>query len=184
MNTCKSKQEIKMKIPLTVIASRGEAEQLLHELALKDNRRRALVARLNAAVLKLQEDAAKEISACEQGVSAAFAALQAWAAGHPEEFPRGRKSVALLGGTLGYRTGTPRLALASRALTWDAIVERLRQKGWTGFIRTRSEPDKDSLLAQRDRYNLLEVGLKVVQDEAFYVEPRLTVATAKTARAN
>ena len=45
-------------------------------------------------------------------------------------------------------------------------------------------PFGSSLLAQRDRYNLLEVGLKVVQDEAFYVEPRLPVATAKTARAN
>jgi phage host-nuclease inhibitor protein Gam len=184
MNTSKSKQEIKMKIPRTVVGSRGDAEQLMHEFALTANRRRALVSRLNAAVLKLQEDAAKEISACDQGLDAAFESLRAWAAGHPDEFPRGRKSVALLGGTLGYRTGTPRLALLSRGCTWEGLVDRLRQKGWMGFIRTRSEPDKDSLLAQRDRYNLHEVGLKVVQDEAFYVEPRLSVATAKTARGN
>ena len=63
-------------------------------------------------------------------------------------------------------------------------MDRLRQKGWTGFIRTRAEPDKDSLLAQRDRYNLQEIGLKVVQDEAFYVEPRRIVATAKSALGN
>jgi len=184
MTTFKAKTEIKMKLLPTVIATWIEAEQLTHEFALKANRRRALVARLDAAVLKLQEDAAPEIAACDRGMDAAAEALRGWAERHLAEFPRGRKSIALLGGTLGYRTGTPRLALASRALTWDAIVERLRQKGWTGFIRTRAEPDKDSLLAQRDRYNLQEIGLKVVQDEAFYVEPRRIVATAKSALGN
>jgi phage host-nuclease inhibitor protein Gam len=60
-----------------------------------------------------------------------------------------------------------------RTFDWDGVLDRLRQKGWNAFIRTRSETDKDSLLAQRERYNLQEVGLKVVQEESFYVEPRL-----------
>jgi len=167
------------KAPQPALVSRTDAETLMTDLANKTNEKRALIAKLDAAVLKLHEDAAPAISACDQVITQRSDALRAWAQTNPAEFPRGRKSIALLGGTLGFRTGTPRLALLSRAFKWEGILELLRQKGWTTFIRTKAEPDKDGLLAQRDRYNLREIGLKVVQDESFYVEPRLTATEKK-----
>jgi phage host-nuclease inhibitor protein Gam len=163
------------------VIHRADAETLMNELAGKTNEKRALVARLDAAVLKLHEDATPEISACDEVISARSEALRSWAESHPGEFPRGRKSIALLGGVVGFRLGTPRLALLSRAFKWEGVVELLKQKGWTSFIRTKAEPDKDGLLAQRERYNLREIGLKVVQEESFYAEPRLTAAEAAAA---
>jgi len=167
-----SKERIKIALPM--IASRDEAEAVMNELACAANNKRKLTARLDAAVLKLQEDAAVGISQCDESINLRADALRAWAESHPEEFAKGRKSIDFLSGTLGFRTGTPKLALLSRAFKWETVLGLLRQKGWLDFIRTTSEPNKDALLAASDRYNLKEVGLKVVQDESFYVEPKLT----------
>ncbi len=157
-----------------ILASRDQAEEMMHELAQSENQRRHLMAQLDAAILKAEQAAGPGIAACDAEVKLKSESLRAWAESNPLEFAKGRRSIALRCGTIGFRTGTPRLALLSRAFTWDAVMERLRGKGWTHFIRTRTEPDKESLMAQRATYNLNEVGLKVVQDETFYVEPQLT----------
>jgi phage host-nuclease inhibitor protein Gam len=168
----------RIKIPLAIIASRDQAERAMNELALAENHKRNLIARLDTVVLKFQDEAAPALAACDTEIKARTDALRVWAESNPREFAAGRKSIPLLSGTLGFRTGTPRLALMSRTHTWDGVLDLLHDKGWTGFIRTRTEPDKESLLAQRDRCNLGEVGLKVVQDESFYIEPRLTGGSA------
>jgi phage host-nuclease inhibitor protein Gam len=156
-----------------IITCRHQAEQVMHELAHSENQRRHLLAQLDAAILNVQQAASPGIAACDAEVKLKSEALRAWAESNPQEFGKGRRSIPLRCGTLGFRAGAPRLALLSRAFSWDAVMERIREKGWTGFIRTRTEPDKESLLAQRGCYKLSEVGLKVVQDETFYVEPKL-----------
>lgn len=160
-----------------MIKSRDEAEAVMNDLAASANNRRRLVCRMDAAVLKIQEEAAPGIAACEADLQAKSDALRAWAEAHPEEFPKGRKSLEFLSGTLGFRTGTPKLALLSRAFTWEKVLELLRGKGWTGLIRTKQEVAKDAVIAQRDSdLDLRTVGLKVTQDESFFVEPMLTDA--------
>lgn len=169
-----SKNRIKISLPM--ITTRDEAEAVMNDLANMANNRRKLAVRLDAQILAAQDAAAPGLAACDADLQAKSDALRAWAEMHPEEFPKGRKSIEFLSGTLGFRTGTPKLSLLSRSFTWDKVLELMKRGGWTGFIRTKEEPDKESLLAQREVYDLRAVGLKVTQDESFFVEPKLTDA--------
>ena len=178
-----SKQRIKLTIP--TIATRTEAEAVMNELAAAANHKRRITARLDAAILKLKDDSAPLIAECDQVITIKTDTLRAWAEANPQEFTKGRKSIEFLAGILGFRTGTPKLSLLSRAWTWEKALEQVLAKGFQ-FTRTKVELDKDSVLAfyanAKDAKDLAAIrsdvlapcGMKVVQDESFYVEPKLT----------
>jgi phage host-nuclease inhibitor protein Gam len=173
----------RIKIPLPQITTREEAEAVMNELALCANNRRKIVARMDAAVLKIQEAEALNIGICDAAIAERSDALRAWAEAHPEEFPKGRKSIEFLSGTLGFRTGTPKLALLSRAFTWDKVRDLVAQI-MPHYIRTKLEVDKEAMLADygvsedkgvtADKFK--RAGVKVTQDEAFFIEPKLSDA--------
>jgi len=108
--------------------------------------------------------------------------LRAWAEASPDQFPKGIKSLALAAGTLGFRTGTPKLALLSRAWNWEKVLTQA-QRLIPAFIRSKPELDKEAILSQRDeeilQYAIKACGMKVVQDESFYIEPNLTDTDAR-----
>ena len=167
----------RIKIPLAMIASRTEAEAVMNELALCENNKRKLVQRMDAAVLKIQDEAAPGIALCDSYIKAKSDALRVWAESNPQEFPKGKKSLVFLTGTLGFRTGTPKLALLNRAFNWDKCAELVAQF-LPNFIRNKPEVDKEAIIGQRDeeavRAILPRCGLKVIQGEAFFVETNLT----------
>ena len=184
-----SKTRIKINLPL--LASREEVEYTVNELANVANNKRKLVARLDSAILKLKDEAAAGIAACDEALAAKTDALRAWAESHPEEFPKGRKSVVFLSGTVGFRTGTPKLALLSRAWNWDKVLEAVQSRAFS-FTRTSTELDKDAILAfaagstdaadkqATEEKVLRPIGINVIQDESFYVEPKLTDAEVQS----
>jgi phage host-nuclease inhibitor protein Gam len=150
----------------------------MNDLANIANNRRKLAARLDAALLKLQSEAAPGLALCDTALTAKSDALRAWAESHPEEFSKGRKSIEFLSGTLGFRTGNPKLGLLSRAWNWDRVLEVLKSNPmYQTFVRTREEVDKEKLLAtaaQEKCFDCGYMGMKITQDESFYVEPKLT----------
>lgn len=170
-----SKQRIKKSLP--TIATRDEAEAVMNELANIANNKRTLTARLDRAILKLQEEAAPGLAMCDAALHEKTELLCAWAEAHPEEFAGKRKSIEFLSGSLGFRTGTPKLALLSRRFNWETVLANV-QRLLPAFIRNKPEIDKEAILAQRDEEVLQTAitacGMKVVQDESFYVEPNLT----------
>jgi len=83
----------------------------------------------------------------------------------------GRKSVQLTYGVLGRRMGKPTLKPLNRSWTWAAVKVKLRE-AWAGkfFRAVEPEVDKDLIKADLTAEQLRDVGLKVEQDEAFFVE--------------
>jgi len=165
----------RIKVVLPSISSREEAEAVMNDLAMTANNQRRVTALRDAAVLAINQKFEAQLAACDQTLAAKTDALRVWAETNPGEFPKGRKSIAFLSGTLGFRTGTPALALLSRAWNWKkvtAAVERLLPN----FIRNAPEVDKEAILSQRDELKefLPACGIKVAQGESFFVEPKLT----------
>ncbi len=174
-----SKTRIKVNLPL--IATRTEAESVMNDLSLTANNRRKLAARMDAAVLKIQDEVAPGLAECDADIKTKSDALRAWAESNPTEFGK-KKSIEFLAGTLGFRTGTPKLALLSRAWNWDKVLEALKARPlFKSFIRTKEEVDKEALITAYTiaKADLSVIGAKVVQDESFFVEPNLTDAEAK-----
>ncbi len=111
------------------------------------------------------------------------AALRAWAESHPDEFPNGRKSIQFTQGSLGFRTGTPKLALLNRLWNWDRVHKALISFGLAkDYLRTKEEVDKEAIIAATaanpDKAGAAlacaAFGTKVVQEESFFVDPDIT----------
>ena len=85
-----------------------------------------------------------------------------------------KKSLEMVHGTIGFRTGTPKLKTL-KGFTW-ASAKNLVCEFLPAFIRTTEEIAKDKLLADRDVEGMTEkmaqCGIMVAQDETFYVEPK------------
>lgn len=82
------------------------------------------------------------------------------------------KSLALLHGKIGFRTGNPKL-VKDKKFTWDAVTELLK-KTFPAFVRTSYEINKEALIAHRDHQEFDKIRencyVDVTQDETFFVE--------------
>ena len=183
----------RIKVTLPTIATRDEAETVMNELALAVNNQRKLAAQRDAMILTINQRYESPFAEVDQAIKAKTDALRVWAETNPDQFPKGRKSVEMVSGILGFRTGTPKLALLTRAFNWDKVLKLLRAVSpWRNYIRTKEEVDKEAILGNYSQtpdkpsmdMDLRRFGLKVTQDETFYVEPKLAeIETRQTAPA-
>lgn len=138
----------------------------------------AQISRINADIelqcAKLREKWADELTRLDTEREKAFDTLQAYAVENQEELFAKKKSLDMVHGTIGFRTGTPKLKTL-KGFTWGAVTNLL-QEFLPGYVRTVTEPAKDKLLADRGDEETAalfpKVGICVVQDETFYVEPK------------
>lgn len=178
------KKTSRIKIKLPTLTTRDDAEFAMNTLAMLVISQRKLIADRDAAVLRINENTAVPLASCESQIASLTDQLRAWSEANPSEFPKNAKSIKLTSGILGFRTGTPKLSLISRAWSWEKVLTAMKQisEMAAGFIRTKEGVNKEELIgfyslpeykphAERD---LRRIGLKVTQDETFYVEPDLT----------
>jgi phage host-nuclease inhibitor protein Gam len=179
---------MRIKVNLPMIKSREEAESVMTELATAANDQRSITVERDALVLEINDRFENQLAKCAEVLKEKTDALRAWAEANPDVFPKDCKSLKLTSGTLGFRTGMPKLALLSRAFNWDKVLALFRASGWgRAFIRTKDEVDKDSVLAmcrkvkkkERIAACLKRRGLKQVQDETFFIEPDLTAVESR-----
>jgi phage host-nuclease inhibitor protein Gam len=179
---------MRIKVSLPMIKSREEAEGVMTELATAANEQRLITAERDALVLTINDRFEADLGECAEILTEKTDALRAWAEANPDVFPKDCKSLKLTSGTLGFRTGMPKLALLSRAFNWDKVLALFRASGWgRAFIRTKEEVDKDGILAMcrkvkaTDRIEkcLKRRGLKLAQEESFFIEPDLTAVESR-----
>jgi phage host-nuclease inhibitor protein Gam len=165
--------------------SREEMELAVGIMRQIDIKTQRLLARKNREVAEIDERYAPLLAEAEAAKKEKHQLVQAWAEAHPEAFGK-TKSIALAAGTIGFRTGTPKLALLNRKFTWASALEAVMRL-LPNFIRTSPEIDKEALIAQRDettiQWALTECGLKIVQDESFYVKTNVEEAETMTKEA-
>jgi len=175
-----SKSRIKVKLP--AIVTREEAEAIMNDLAVSANTLRHVISVRDGRILEINNRFAPDIAQNEASIKLCTDALRAWAEANPDQFPKNRKSLDLANGTLGFRSGTPKLALLNRKWTWAKALTAVRTL-LPAFIRNLPEIDKEALIAQRGeetiQYALPHVGLKITNDESFFIEPKLTDTDAR-----
>jgi phage host-nuclease inhibitor protein Gam len=173
----------RIKINLPTITTREEAEAAMNDLALTINNQRKTLADRDEEILAVNQAYDADLAAYETDIRAKTESLRAWAEANPEAFPKGVKSAKMVSGVLGFRTGTPKLALLGRAFTWERVLSLLKAASvWCNYVRKKEEVDKDAILGAASQAkdkaefadDLKRFGLKVTQDETFFVEPDLT----------
>jgi phage host-nuclease inhibitor protein Gam len=172
----------KERLKHTVIAprTREEMEALVGEITTLKIQERTLKARLDAELTAVRESYEGHISDITEALAPKLARAHAWAEAHPEAFTG--KSVEMLHGTIGWRLNTPSLKTLA-GWTWDRVLEKLSAiAALAGYVRTKREVNKQALLADRDQIGadeLRKIGVRVVQEEEFFVEPKITEADTR-----
>jgi phage host-nuclease inhibitor protein Gam len=161
--------------PTPTITSRHELDAVVENI---------VQLQLNRAELEREQD--QEIAGIRQKFRAPLAEIEryltlettwveTWARSHPDTF-RDRQSLALTHAVIGFRVSPHRVDRASRKWTWGAISEKLGEMAWgRRYLRQPAlEVNKEALLADRAELSPAElktVGLKIVQEERFYIAP-------------
>ena len=165
-----------------------QMEQAFAEYAKADARQQKIMADMDVAMTKIREKWQDELTKLGETKDNAFDILQAYAMENREELFSKKKSLETTHGTLGFRTGTPKLKTL-KGFTWASVLNLLK-KFLPNYVRTVEEVNKERLLTDREikvmlgrndpnnlgyrplKEQMKKCGIQVVQDETFFVEPK------------
>ena len=149
-------------------------EAAFGEYAAADAKLQRINATIDVKMTQIREQYADDIARLNESKEKAFDVMQAFALENKDELFAKRKSMESIHGTIGFRTGTPKLKTL-KVFTWGAVTNLLKEF-LPGYVRVIEEPAKDKLLADRDVEDTVKmfprVGIGVTQDETFFVEPK------------
>lgn len=139
---------------------------------------------MDQRITEIRKEYQGQLAEAEKDIANLMEQTREWAEANPSFFGA-RKSAELVHGFVGYRTGTPKLKTLT-GWTFDRVLEKLKAMG-NSFIRVKEEVDNESIIAAREELGetgLKAIGLKVVQEETFFVEPKISeVEKRETAKA-
>lgn len=190
----KQKNRIRLTKAEFDIVTRDDAEDAMAAISSLTLQRNATQILLDENLGKVRATYGPEIAECEARITAKSERLQVWAEANPDEFPKGKKSIEMNFGTLGYRTGTPKLKTLGR-ITWAKVLEKIRAAGILDWIRTEESVNKERIIGDargacdeevpRQFINdkMRQVGVQVVQTESFFIEPKIEELTNRITEA-
>lgn len=151
-----------------------QMETAFADFARADARIQKINATMDVEMTRIREKYQDELSKLQDEKDKAFDILQTYGVENKDELFSKRKSIETVHGILGFRTGTPKLKTL-KGFTWPSVVNLLKEF-LPDYVRTTEEAAKDRLLSDREveevRDLFPKVGITVVQDETFYVEPK------------
>lgn len=187
-NSKATKTMARMKKTVISGVTREMADDAFATYAKSDSQIQKITAEIELQCAKIREKWADKLAELGTEREEAFDVLESWAKEHQDELFAKKKSLEMVHGTIGFRTGTPKLKTL-RKFTWASALE-LAKEFLPGYVRTTEELAKDKLIADRDgelardgedtgtpmRELLAKCGMQVVQEESFYVEPKKEAA--------
>lgn len=154
--------------------SREKFEENFAAYAATDARMQQITSKMDIEITRIREKYQEQLATLADQKDKAFEVMNVFALEHKDELFSKRKSLDTVHGTVGFRTGTPKLKTL-KGFTWGAVTNLLKEF-LPGYVRVSEEPAKDKLLADRDDPEVngiyAKVGIFVDQDETFFVEPK------------
>ena len=150
-----------------LIKTLKEADAVLAQIAALRRNIALIETGLNDDIDALKGKAAAEAEPHKQEIAALEQSLARFAEYNKPELFAKRKSCDLTFGSLGFRSSS-KIKLLSK-MTWERVLQALRDTGLRQCIRTKEEPDKEALKALSPEH-LRELGCKVVQEDTFFYE--------------
>lgn len=160
--------------------TRDEFETAFAEFASADALMQQTTAKMDVEVTRIREKYQDKLAQFQERKDKSFELMNVYAMENKDDLFSKKKSIETVHGVAGFRLGTPKLKTL-KGFTWGAVTNLLKEF-LPAYVRISEEPAKDKLLADRDcdevAENLRRVGIEVVQDETFYVEPKKELETA------
>jgi len=131
-------------------------------------------AKMNEEINKVKSKYQDDITSLQEEKEEHFEILEVYAKETKETWGK-KKSLDMLHSVIGFRTGMPKV-VKDKKFSWDAVTE-LVSKFFPQFVRSKNELDKESLIAWKEAEGFDELKkscfIDIVQDETFYVEPKV-----------
>lgn len=160
--------------PIHLGISREEYEKSMAEYAAAEAKSQSLTAKMEAELNKVRAKYAEPLEDLEAVKELHFNVVEQYAVEHREDLFKDKKKVKGMYGTIGFRTGSPKLKLID-GFTWPNVTERCREF-LPEYVKTSYDLAKSKLLADRTKTGMDElfekVGVQVVQEESFYLDPK------------
>ncbi len=158
-----------------LIETRADAERLSGEVVDHQIEANRLTVEMDAKISDIKKQYEGSIDSEKKMIESKTLILNMWAEQNPDEF-NGKKSIDFVHAIIGFRTGQPKVE-KRKNITWAKIVEALQKLKWGKIYLREREPelDKEKLIADRKTLTvdqLNSVGLKITQDESFFIEPK------------
>lgn len=172
--TINNMAKTRAKKQVTEVITKPEAVIEMQKYAEATSKKKQLEAKIEMKIQAIREEHASDLMTCVTEQNEAFTKLQAFAEFRKDELFVNKKSLDLSHGVIGMRIGTPKVKAIG--ITLGKALEMVKMAGLKKFIRTKVELDKEEIIQCRDDAKQMEalntIGLHVVQDETFYVEPK------------
>jgi phage host-nuclease inhibitor protein Gam len=172
----------RIKTSQPMIRTREAMESLVGEIAALQNQQRLLAAAMDEQIQSIRQHYLGQLTAQNEALDEKMQLARLWAEANPQEFGPAR-SIETMHGAVGWRTGQPALKTLP-GWTFDRVLQTLKSAGAQAYIRVKEEVHKQNLLSDRDAIGtekFRQLGLRVVQEETFFVEPKLTEVPALAA---
>lgn len=164
-------REKKKVIQAVSLEMANEASALF---ATSKNKLAKIEAKMNEEINKVKSKYQDDITELQESIDEPMEVLQVYATEQKESWGK-KKSVELLHSTIGFRTGTPKVA-KDKGFTWDGITT-IVTKLFPNLVRSKVELDKEAIIALSKEDGFKELKEKcfidVVQEESFYVEAKV-----------
>ena len=156
--------------------TRELAEQAMSSFAQAANRVSSIEAKMNKELQEIRDKYADDLNKQNDLKDEQVEILETYAYEQKETWGK-KKSAELLHGTIGFRTGMPKVKF-EKGFNGKSVTAIL-QENFPDYVRTVVEMDKDKLIANReeDGFDAMckKAHIEVVQDETFYVESKQEV---------
>jgi phage host-nuclease inhibitor protein Gam len=164
------------------LASREEFTAVVDEIAVLQTTQRALEARRDALIQRVQERYRERIDTAAGAIEHRLAQAEAYAREHRAELLGDRQTGETELATYGFRGHPPALVPLNKKFTWADIITKVKEAFGRKFIRVEESVDKDALRTSIDEAKLEPLGLKIRRTESFGVTPK--VDGGETAKAS
>lgn len=152
----------------------AEARRELHRFAESTSKLKGIEAEMEEKMQEIREGYSSRVAELTEAKAESFEKLNAFANENKEDLFSKRKSLELDHGVIGFRTGTPKVKKKT-GITWAAALDIVKSMDLP-YVRTKEEVDRDKIIATRKdeaaMAPLAKIGITVVQDETFFVEPK------------
>jgi phage host-nuclease inhibitor protein Gam len=165
----------RIKLTRPAIKSRAEMEIVLAEVRGHTLERNRLQLVSETRKKMVDDECGAQITVLVKIIEERVELLRGWAEANPAEF-HGLKSLETPQGSLGWRVGNFTLKTLA-GFTWDRVLEKFQSlPKFAGYVRQKFEVNKQAVLVDREQIppeELRAAGLRVVQEELFFVEPNI-----------
>ena len=163
----------RLKAASTVQACQSKADAMRDIKTIGDLQRDLgrIEADINDQIADLTKNAAPRIEQLRERLVELQAGVQTWCEANRVEICGKGKSANLVTGEVSWRQRPPSVSLPRAKDKVEALIQLLRAKGLTGFVRSKDEINKDAILADKDKVKDIK-GIRVVTGvEDFVITP-------------